>query len=65
MRLDAVQRTLVVVCLMCGLWALIVALSGGGTFHLGSLRVIDLRTQSAAARPCERIAGLGPGAHRF
>src|SRR5688572_16990176 len=24
---------------MCGLWALIVALSGGGTFHLGPLRV--------------------------
>ena len=39
MRLDAVKRTLVVVCLMCGLWALIVALSGGGTFPLGPLRV--------------------------
>ena len=30
---------LVVVCLLCGLWALAVTLSGGGRFQIGALRV--------------------------
>ena len=47
MRLDTVKRTLVGVSLVCGLWALILALSGGGAIYLGSLRL----SSSSARNP--------------
>ena len=39
MHLNAVRRLLLAVCSLCGLWTLVITLSGGGELVFGSLRI--------------------------